>query len=698
MADTIKLSSRGMSSNDLGTVKGRGRALAVDNYDSMSEMLSPPNKTRREQRAGQSVSAASKSVRCEGECRENPADEVGHLHLLSDRETSTRVALGNDRKNDMLTIDRIAVASESWDDDFFTQGSASTSSRPHAPPRPSYRTSVLPQSTSQLSLHQTPRQKGKLQSSRSNSSLNSFLSDSWDDPALPPRPILQPSPSKRSTRPLRSPLPTELDNEGIENGSTSKKEKRTSWRKSLQRSLSGRMQREVVVEDVPSIPGQFVVLGRRSRGSSTAGTDGEGDRNTAIRSNRSSVDWSDSGRDPFPRSTSLQFAPRPDVPYRKVSTGSASTASSRIDLERWREGTDTEGEFSEFSGDEFVEREVASHLAGVDGVRVARRRSKRLKKRKDPSPPPVTSNSIGIYANSRRPSIPLQMRSEADIQFPSVHPAAPSFPRRSSSSSKPPVARRTTSGACYNLISRSTSAIQSISKRAPSPVQAYSNPLAKSLDNRSSSSVDVRLPPVPSLPASTSVKTITRKHRPSASVDNGQLSFFARARSISRPTKVVPPPTPPRSLVSLPTYENRQSVDLSDDERMQADAKYSTVRQKRLATIPGSSSTVRHDRRSPSSSPTLFRSPPLPLPRISHRPILSLSSAPRSNTSALPPKLRPLGLELGGGDALDDNGMGSLRIPRRLMSTQAKIEEDMERIKEFARGIDGQSSVFTVQK
>ena len=427
-----------------------------------------------------------------------------------------------------------------------------------------------------------------------------------------------------------------------------------------------------------------------------------------MRSNRSSMDWSDSGRDAFPRSTSLQFAPRPDVPYRKVSTGSASTASSRVDLERWREGTDTEGEFSELSGDEFVEREISSALyqAGTGGgvQKPTRRRSKRLKKRKE-VPSPAATSSTGIYANSRRPSIPLQMRSDGHIDFPTTDSADPEASRRSTSSSKPPIARRTTSGAFYNLISRSTSAIQSISKRAPSPAPSLSNPLSKSQPARHdihfSSSTDVRLPPVPSLPASASTNTITRKHRPSSSLDIGQLSFFARARSISRPTKVVPPPTPPRSLADLPSYDNRQSVELSDRE--DNNQKYSTIRQsKRLATIPGSSSTVRHDRRSPSSSPTAFRSPPPlpPLTRISHRPNLSLSSGiPRSATSAIPSVVK-VGLEGKGGveDSLDDNGLGSLRIPRRLMSTQTKIEEDMERVKEFARGIDGELCVLHQRK
>lgn len=76
MADTIKLSSRGMSTHDLGTVKGRGRAVVTENYDDMTQMLPPSNRTKREQRAGESSCVVSQYLRCDGGRGQIPGDSA----------------------------------------------------------------------------------------------------------------------------------------------------------------------------------------------------------------------------------------------------------------------------------------------------------------------------------------------------------------------------------------------------------------------------------------------------------------------------------------------------------------------------------------------------------------------------------------------------------------------------------------------
>ena len=44
---------------------------------------------------------------------------------------------------------------------------------------------------------------------------------------------------------------------------------------------------------------------------------------------------------------------------------------------------------------------------------------------------------------------------------------------------------------------------------------------------------------------------------------------------------------------------------------------------------------------------------------------------------------------MGGQEVARRNSLSDLRIPSRITSSQARIEEDLERVKEFAKGIDG---------
>lgn len=51
------------------------------------------------------------------------------------------------------------------------------------------------------------------------------------------------------------------------------------------------------------------------------------------------------------------------------------------------------------------------------------------------------------------------------------------------------------------------------------------------------------------------------------------------------------------------------------------------------------------------------------------------------------------GVGIGGAGVVRRNSLSDLRIPARITSSQRRIEEDLERVKEFAKGVEGESSL-----
>lgn len=415
----------------------------------------------------------------------------------------------------------------------------------------------------------------------------------------------------------------------------------------------------------------------------------------------------------------------------------ASSTSSR-NLDYWTEGSTTGGETSERSGDEGAgdmegtigRRRGAGRSPGFDvlalgteGVRVKRSstsRRRRLKKRAPESTENVSlstgpSAPPGIYPSLRHTSIP--MANSTNSKPPSA-PSALKLLRRISGSIRPAAPGRE-SGSFYNLISRSTSALHSLAKRSSSPAPGDSAAETSGPSQsypRSSSSVGFypsSIPSLPALPVSSSTPSLLTRHRMSASVDlTPKPSLFSRARSFSRPSKGPYVPEDPPSRPRLSSSASASSVDESLAWTPVAPTRVGT----RLAAIPGSSSSTVRPTRSPSfSTPTrapIPVVPSLPAAWASHRtPLAPLTSqlvtsgslaslaskpSPSRSRTALPVSTSFYNFD-SDFDFADTRGEGvprrnslsSLRIPSRIITAQARIGDDLERVREFARGVDG---------
>lgn len=307
--------------------------------------------------------------------------------------------------------------------------------------------------------------------------------------------------------------------------------------------------------------------------------------------------------------------------------------------------------------------------------------------------------------------------------------------RRPSSKSKPPVTGKTQAAlrggvveneekksrpplSLSNILSRSTSSLP-LGRRAPSPTPTLTSSKSAILTRarRSNSTNRPASPPPPSprsprrpaapratsppppLPTSRSSHLL---HRPSASVETPRStssgSFFSRARALSRPSRPSPPiptstsPPPLNSKRSNQTSLQAPTGRLNEGWTMPMGAQQH----------PSSGvSDVPMQKHPPSSSRAA------PPKGGHHRPSLSLSSAaPTTRTPSfasvssraedVPRPRTAMGVHLpsseqgeAGQVIVRRNSLSDLRIPSRITSSQARIEGDLERVKEFARGVDG---------
>lgn len=286
---------------------------------------------------------------------------------------------------------------------------------------------------------------------------------------------------------------------------------------------------------------------------------------------------------------------------------------------------------------------------------------------------------------------------------------------------------------------RSTSVQRNSTSRPVSPTPP--TPQTPQHPPRRSPSVRSPAPTTSTAASAPTPRSARLLHRHSASVETpkAESTFLSRARAFSKPA----PPSPPvvsNTTASDPAFSSKRTHRTS----MQSIASFKG-RLNEGWTMPGAqrpqstvsmvsdvseASTVR-------ASPFLETRPAITVSNGSwgkrapsalgttskgHRPSLSLSSVmPSRSTSYAPSPSAQAGeheaeqlgaayprprtamavdrpgsnyFEDGAGDGtglglVRRNSLSDLRIPSRITSSQARIEEDLERVKEFAKGIDG---------
>lgn len=298
--------------------------------------------------------------------------------------------------------------------------------------------------------------------------------------------------------------------------------------------------------------------------------------------------------------------------------------------------------------------------------------------------------------------------------------------------SHPPVTARTQAAAqttkhplsLSSMLSRSAASLPLGPRRAPSP--APSNTSGRDPPPRPPSASSIRQPATPPL----SRKKLHR-HSSSATelVPKPRVeSFLARARALSKSSKQPITPSPPAAIPPtppMPRQVSHEHLNLPPPKRsgglyegwkmprpnstasnLSSGSTTSTLRPIGGSTAPLAAGWNPSTSRGVLPVVTTNRTAsPAPTTRQQqgHRPSLSLSSAPdrgsrgtRAGSPARPRTVmtvdRPASYvfeEGGGHEVVRRNSLSDLRIPSRITSSQVRIEEDLERVKEFAKGIDG---------